>query len=461
MTSMLASRILASWSQFIKQKAYPTQGWLILQICFLVVIPYVFLAILPMDNKGLYVGILSFLNLIMMVSMMLQFPLAARLKRAKLFSRIDWNMQQHKRMGKWIGAFFFLHPALILLPKWFLSGADLSLSIIESITAPRLLTGIIAWVLLAAWVLFSIYKNKFPLSYAKWKLLHTAGFMAILILATWHITQVGSHGQFGPHINQAWWLACGLSLAFTVYGYTLKPRHLSKHAFTLVSREKANFNDWLITIRAQSDFTFQAGQFVWLSTQKDAYRLDYHPFSIASTPRSLPELSFVVRELGDYTRSLDQLQPGQAVFVDGPYGNMTLATNDTSNAIILIASGIGIAPIIGLLRTLAESNEPRPVRLIYSNRTFSQMLFCDELAHFEQNMEDFKTRFVCYLPSTSPIYYQGFIDKTCLQNALQDVPVETSSVYLCGSAVAVKNIRYALKDFPIAARNIYFEQLSF
>lgn len=34
MTSMLASRILASWSQFIKQKAYPTQGWLILQICF-------------------------------------------------------------------------------------------------------------------------------------------------------------------------------------------------------------------------------------------------------------------------------------------------------------------------------------------------------------------------------------------------------------------------------------------
>lgn len=128
------------------------------------VIPYVFLAILPMDNKGLYAEILSFLNLIMMVSMMLQFPLAARLKRAQLFSRIDWNMQQYKRMGKWIGTFFFLHPALILLPKWLLSGADLSLSIIESITAPRLLTGIIAWLLLAAWVLFSIYKNKFPLS---------------------------------------------------------------------------------------------------------------------------------------------------------------------------------------------------------------------------------------------------------------------------------------------------------
>lgn len=461
MASVLTNRILAFFTQFIKQKSYPTQAWLTLQVCLLMLIPYVFLALLPMDNKGLYVEIVSFFNLVMMLSMLLQFPLAARLKRTKLFSRIDWNMQQHKRMGKWIGAFFFLHPLLILLPKWLLSGADLSLSIIESITSPRLLTGIIAWVLLAVWVLFSIYKNKFPISYAKWKLLHTAGFMVVLILATWHITQVGSHGQFGQYINLVWWLACFLSLAFTVYGNALKPSRLSKQAFTLVSREKVSFNDWLITIKAKPGFTFQAGQFVWLSTQKSAYDLDYHPFSIASTPRSLPNLSFVIRELGDYTRSLEQLTPGQTVFVDGPYGNMTLSSNDTNNAIILIANGVGIAPIIGLLRTLAETNDPRPIRLIYGNRNYSQMLFTEELVHFENTMKNFKTHYVCYLPSTFPVYYQGFIDRDCLRNALQDVPIETSSVYLCGSEVAVKNIRKDLKHFPIAARNIYFEQLSF
>jgi len=461
MASLLENRILASFSQFIKQKTYPTQDWLTIQLALLVLLPYVFLAILPMDNKGIYVEILSFLNLVMMLSMMLQFPLAARLKHAKLFSRIDWNMQQHKRMGKWIGVFFFLHPLLILLPKWLLSSADLRLSIIESITAPRLLTGIIAWVLLAVWVLSSIYKNKLPIAYDKWKLWHTAGFMVVLILATWHITQVGSHGQFGQYINLLWWSACFLSLAFTVYGYAIKPKLLSQHACTLVSREKVSFNDWLITLKTHSAFTFQPGQFVWLSTKTSAYELDYHPFSIASTPRSLPNLSFVIRELGDYTRSLEQIKPGQAVFVDGPYGNMTLAANDASNAIILIASGVGIAPIIGLLRALAEANDPRPIRLIYGNRTYSQMLFTEELAHFENTLNNFKTRFVCYLPSTFAIYYQGFIDQTCLQSALQDVPVETSSVYLCGSDIAVKNIRKGLKQFPIPARNIHFEQLSF
>ena len=462
MVSLLANRILICIPQTIKQNIHPTRVWFIAQLCLLTTIPYFLLLILPMDNKGLYVEILSFLNITMMLSMLVQFPLAARLKKTSLFSKIDWNMKQHKRMGKWIGLFFFLHPLLILLPKWFLSGADMRISVVESITSTRLLTGIIAWVLLCTWVLFSIYKHKFPLSYAKWKLLHTAGFMVVLVLATWHITQVGSHAQFKKNIDVLWWVACFISLAFTIYGYVLKPKLLTKTAFTLVSREKVSFNDWLITIKAHSTFTFLPGQFVWLSTNKDAYDVDYHPFSITSTPKSLPDISFVIRELGDYTSSLNTLEIGQDVFIDGPYGNMILPVNDTTSAVVLIASGVGIGPIMSLLRSLSESNDTRPIRLVYGNKTYSQMVFIEELLDLEKTMIDFKIRFVCYLPSQYPVYYQGFIDQTCLQNAFQDLPpIETSSIYLCGSPMAVKSTQKHLKNFLIPSRNIYFEELSF
>jgi predicted ferric reductase len=440
------------------------KNWsLTLQLASLFVVPYLLVLILPMDSKGTYVATLGFFNIIMMLAMLVQFPLGARLKRVRLFSQIDWNIKQHKKIGQWIGLFFFLHPMLIMLPKVLLSGTDFTHAVFSSLTEPRLLTGVIAWVAMVVWVLMSIFKHKIAMRYEHWRLVHIMGFIAILVLATAHITEIGSHGQFQSNINVMWWALCASSIVFTIYGYFIKPFLLSEKPFSLVSRDKISDSDWLVTVKApeDSEFNFDAGQFVWLGSKKSALDHDYHPFSMVSTPAELPNVSFLVRELGDYTSSLAQLKIGQPIFIDGPYGGMTLGSSESASSIVLIASGVGLGPIMSLLRQLHRTNETRPVRLVYGNQRLEQMVFIDEIKKMEKSMTNFKAQLVCYDPTEVEGIYSGYMNSSCLKETYQALSTSTTCTYLCGSPLMVEGVQKSLEELEVPPRNVHFEQLSF
>lgn len=107
------------------------------------------------------------------------------------------------------------------------------------------------------------------------------------------------------------------------------------------------------------------GQFAFV-TADDAE--DAHPFTIASAWNpSAHQLTFVTKELGDYTRRLpDLLRVGQPVTVEGPYGCFTF--DDGQARQIWIGGGIGITPFIARLQQLAMD------RQAYSGRPHSQAI---------------------------------------------------------------------------------------
>jgi predicted ferric reductase len=463
MNESLSPQPVARRWRLFKSKWVPRHGALTLQLSSLLILPYLLLSILPMDGKGFFVGVLSFFNVVMMLAMLIQFPLAARLKNAKLFSRIDWNITQHKKIGQWIGLFFFLHPLLILLPKWQLSSIDFTSAVYSAVTSPRLLTGIIAWLAMIVWILASIFKHKLTMSYERWRLLHALGFIVILVLATAHVTEIGSHGQFQNKVNWGWWALCGASIMLTLYGYFIKPIFLNKKPFTLISREKVSRCDWLVTLQVpdHSSFHFRAGQFVWLGSKASAFDHDYHPFSIVSTPNSLPRLSLLIRELGDYTSSLSLLNKDQPIFIDGPYGDMALSAAESAPAIVLVASGVGFGPIMSLLRQIVEWNDPRPIRLVYGNQTFDQMVFLDEIRAIEQRLPNFKVQLVCYESTLQDNIYCGYIDQTCLEQSIKDLPLDEVSWYLCGSELMITGVKSVLNQLDVHPQHVHFEQLSF
>ena len=55
-----------------------------------------------------------------------------------------------------------------------------------------------------------------------------------------------------------------------------------------------------------------------------------------------------------------------------------------AKGIALIATGAGIAPVIGLLRELPDRRDPRPIRLVYGNRTLDQMVFQAEILSLQE-----------------------------------------------------------------------------
>ncbi|HAF92996.1 ferric reductase [Stutzerimonas balearica] len=89
-----------------------------------------------------------------------------------------------------------------------------------------------------------------------------------------------------------------------------------------------------------------------------------HPFSISSAWRNDGKLTFAIKGIGDYTRSLPQrLQPDDAVTVEGPYGCFDF--RGRRNEQIWVAGGIGIAPFIGRLQALALTGGGSNVELFY------------------------------------------------------------------------------------------------
>ncbi|MDX2421605.1 MAG: hypothetical protein QNK43_02920, partial [Amphritea sp.] len=181
----------------------------------------------------------------------------------------------------------------------------------------------------------------------------------------------------------------------------------------------------------------------------------------ASCHADLPKISFIIRNLGDYTSKLNTLKVGQDVYVDGPYGSISLAESANAKAIVLIAGGAGIGPMLSLLRGLAQQNDPRPIRLIYGNNHLDQMVLQDEIKHLEKTMPNFKQQLVCATATDDNDIYQGVIDTPCLEQVINAIAPYDWTVYLCGPKPMITAVNKSLKSLKIPAAHIHYEQLSF
>ncbi len=429
----------------------------------LLITPWLATQILPMDFKGWYSEILSAVWVLAMAAFFVQFALGGRIRKGALFGNIDWSMTRHKRAGKYLGYLFFLHPLLILAPRFLVSWDDGVTSLVSVLTASSMLTGLIAWGLMLVAVLMSVYKESLPLRYETWRLLHLLAFATVAILATLHVTGVGRHGQFQPTFNLLWWGLCAAVCALMAYNHLIKPLRLKRMPFTLKSVSRVSRSDWQLTLEkpAQVDFDFAPGQFVWINTSGSVFDMNDHPFSIASCRKDLPELSFIIRTLGDYTASLNGLKPGQNVWLDGPYGSMSLADSEQAKGILLVAGGAGIGPMLSLLRGLAAQQETRPVRLVYGNRSLDQMVLQEEILTLEQQMPDFRQLLACSDPQSSPAIHTGVIDQAILQQALDSGARESWAAYVCGPAAMVQSVKRDVRALGIPRSQIHYEQLAF
>lgn len=441
---------------------------LILTYSVMLVAPWVIASAQGVEFHDIYRYVLSVLNVIAMMAFFIQFPLAGRLRNLSWFSNIDWSISTHKTIGKWLGIFFFLHPLLIVAPKALLSADDLMTSATAMITSPNTLTGVIAWVAMSAWVLMAVFKNRLNIRYETWRLLHVCGFIAIATLAAFHVTSVGSHGQYEQEFNLVWWGLYAASMMLVLYNYLIKPRLIRSQPFAVREITKVSDCDWKLTIQSesQSKVSFEAGQFVWLNTSNTPFNLEQHPFSIAGGEMETGTLSFIIRELGDYTSSLNTLHPGQTVYVDGPYGAMSVDQSNVSSGITLIAGGAGIAPLLGLLREFAKRNETRPVRLIYGNQSLERMVAIPELQALTSTMRNFSLKLTCnQLPERMEEagldIGQGVIDESAIRAAMDPGKHADWTVYLCGpEGMIAANVKQ-LRVIGVPSNNIHFEQLAF
>jgi predicted ferric reductase len=89
-------------------------------------------------------------------------------------------------------------------------------------------------------------------------------------------------------------------------------------------------------------------------------------------------VAFTVKAAGDFTSAIGSLEPGITVYLDGSYGAFCMDRHE-GPGFVLIGAGVGVTPLISMLRTLADRGDTRPCYLFLGNRDQDSITFREEI----------------------------------------------------------------------------------
>lgn len=315
----------------------------------------------------------SALAMIALAILFIEFVLSGRFRRVSGRIGIDVTMRMHQ-LAAWVAlAFLLVHP--------FLYGATARL-----FAHPLYASGVAAWVLLLCLVPSAWLRDRLPLRYEAWRASHGAGAALVGGLALHHALTAGRYAG-RPSVAAAWWLLAAMAAGTLLWVWLAGPLVQRRHPWRVVSNRPLAERTHELVIEPDDGrgLDFEAGQFVWLNLGRSPFSLVEHPFSICSAPEQGPRLSFAIKESGDFTRRIGSIAPGTRAWVDGPHGHFTLPVPEPPG-LVLVAGGVGIVPVLSILRSLAQRGWRRPVALVYGNRRPAQRLYAEELAALQSDM---------------------------------------------------------------------------
>ena len=130
-------------------------------------------------------------------------------------------------------------------------------------------------------------------------------------------------------------------------------------------------------------FRYMPGQFVQLSV----YGVGEATISICRSQTRPGPLELLVRRVGRVTNALHKLKEGDVVGIRGPFGNWFPLEDMEGSDVLLIAGGLGMAPLRGVLQYVLDRRERYGnVNLLYGVKSYEETLFKEEvLEPFERN----------------------------------------------------------------------------
>jgi ferredoxin-NADP reductase len=194
-------------------------------------------------------------------------------------------------------------------------------------------------------------------------------------------------------------------------------------------------------------------------TAEDGYSTQ-RSYSIASEPERTGEIDITVERIGDGEVSPyldDTVVVGDRFEVRGPIGGYFVWDRSIGGPLLLVAGGSGIVPLMAMLRHRAVAGLKDPARLLYSARTYEQIIYGPELEMLAKK----NGLTVSYaLTRTQPAAWRGYarrIDDAMLKEV--SAPLGRNVLaYICGPTALVEVAADGLERVGVPAERIRTER---
>ena len=337
-----------------------------------------------------------------------------------------------------------LHPVILLITdKVFRSGFTLTAG----------------WIGLAGLVLIgltSALRKNIKLDYVAWLGLHNLLTAIILVFGVWHMFKVNYYMQI-PLVRSVWYIEIAIWALLIIYIRILHPIAVGRKPYKVESVEAEPNAVYTLNLLpdGHAGVPFKAGQIAWISTGKSPWVLSRNPFSYAGSDVA-PDgrIRFAIKEAGDFTSTIKDLKPGDRVFVDGPYGHFNLQLDNTQKGIVLIAGGIGVAPVMSIVNSLADTNDKRPVYVFYGDYNEDTALYQDEFAAAAEKI-NLKLFTVLEKPLNKDYPYAGYITSELMASVLPE-NYKDLFYFVCGPEPMLRAMEKNFVKLGIAKSNVYF-----
>lgn len=211
-----------------------------------------------------------------------------------------------------------------------------------------------------------------------------------------------------------------------------------------------------------ASFAFKPGQYADIRIPDDD---GHRSFSMATTPTSSAGLEFLIKKYpgGHFSGLLETgLHVGDELMLDGPYGSFTLRES-SDRPIICIGGGAGMAPILSLLRHMAEKKTSRSVTFYYGARNPADLFYLDEIRQLGAQTADF--RFVPCLSETWPddwselgVPGESGLVTDVVQRQQEDMAA--ADYYLCGPPPMVDAALGLLESNGVPYEQVHFDKFT-
>ena len=135
----------------------------------------------------------------------------------------------------------------------------------------------------------------------------------------------------------------------------------------------------------RASLRFSAGAIHFLTFQRAPHLpVEEHHWTISSSPTADGVLASTIKESGDFTASIGKTKVGDTALVYGPFGRFSYALHPEERDLVFIAGGIGITPLMSMLRHIRDTHAKVKVTLLYANKSERDIAFRDELAAMER-----------------------------------------------------------------------------